>query len=282
LRLYMAYSNVINKIVLSFIYAIGGVLLVGCLILTLVGDIMTDTIIPALEQSVKPVLEQVIEYAGEFENMSLEEFDEFLAQSDLSREQLKTYGIELEGIEDIQALFGSLAIVSGVVLGFWDQAISFLSTRFYIITIMVAVAYAVAIVAYIFMGKAYKNTSKYLKVLASDPDTNKKAPFITLIIGGAFIAILGIAMLESNVFLGLAKLVESAVIIMLAVLFRQMKRSKPEPIAAAENIEEAPAAEATADEVITENTPAEESTFYEAPAENAPVSEISVDATIEE
>ena len=83
LRLYMAYSNVINKIVLSFIYAIGGVLLVGCLILTLVGDIMTDTIIPALEQSVKPVLEQVIEYAGEFENMSLEEFDEFLAQSDL-------------------------------------------------------------------------------------------------------------------------------------------------------------------------------------------------------
>jgi len=243
---------------------------------------MTDTIIPALEQSVKPVLEQVIEYSGEFENMSLEEFDEFLAQSDLSREQLKTFGIELEGIEDIRELFGSLTTIAESALDVWPHIVDFLSTKFYIITVIVAVAYAVAIVAYIFMGKAYKNTSQYLKVLASDPDTNKRAPFITLIIGGAFIAILGIAMLESNVFLGLAKLVESAVIIMLAVLFRQMKRSKPEPIAAAENIEEAPAAEATADEVITENTPAEESTFYEAPAEKAPVSEISVDATIEE
>lgn len=260
LRLYIAFSKVMTTIAMVLVCIVSAILIAVCVILTAMGDIMKNEIVPMLEEEIKP---QLVEMVDMMDKAKDEMGDIEEAFNEMPQELKDMYG--LESPEDFEKLFDTVGGFASSILEVWDDVIAFLNTSFLTITIIVAIAVALIITAMAFVNAAFKKTSKYIKALAKDQNTDKKAPFIRLFIGAAFLAIGGLMVIGVDVLTGLNALVFAATIILFAIFFKEMNEARKEEaeLAAAEaettEAVEAPVVEETpVVEEVTVDTPAEE------------------------
>ena len=258
LRLYMAYKKIMTTFAIVLVSIVGAVVLIGCIVLTLMGDIIKNDIVPMLEQDVKPALEEIVENMDELGQVDVD-FEEAFAE--MPQEIKDLYGIQSP--EQLEELINSASGLAEAALGAWDEIIDFLNNGFIVLTVIVAIAFAVIITILCLISSAYKRTSKYLKALANDINTDKKAPFVKLFIGGGLVAIGGLIMIATDFISALSAIAAGATLILFAVFFKEMNEARKEELAApAEGftVDEAPAIEETP---VVEEAPAAE----EAPAE---------------
>ena len=178
LRLYMAYQKIMTTIAIVLISIVGAIVLIGCIFLTLASDIIKNEIVPVLEQDVKPALQEIVDNMDELGQVAVD-FEE--AYNEMPQELKDMYGIKSP--EQLEELVNRVSGLAKQALDSWDDIIDFLNTGFLMITIIVAIVFAVIITVLCLISSAYKRTSKYLKALADDVNTDKKAPFIKLFIG---------------------------------------------------------------------------------------------------
>jgi len=274
LRLYMAYSKVMTTIAIVLVSIVAALVVAGCIILTAMGDIMKNEIVPMLEDEVKPQLEAFVESM----DMAEEEIGDLEQAFEDMPQEIKDM-FNLQTAEDFKQLFEDYKEVPQQILDSWDDIINFLNTSFLTITIIVALVFALILMALTFVSSAFKRTSKYLKALGKDVNTDKKAPFIKLFIGGAFIAIGGLLVIGTDVIMGLNTLVYAATIILFAIFFKEMNEARKEEAAELAAAVEAPVEEAPVEETLVEEAPAEETPVEEAPVEETPVDEAPAEET---
>lgn len=253
LRLYIAYRKIMNTFAIIFVSIIGAILVAGCLILSFMSDMIKEEIVPMLETDVRPLIAELAQLDEKMDLENAEEVDlkavlEALSGEELSDEDYEEIlgemqmnaGIDLEAnMESIQS-----AIIPVVELAKelndpekWDAFIEILETDFMTIAIIAAVVYVVVIIGMTFVSSASKRTSKYLKALAKDGNTARKAPFIVAFIGAAFVAIAGFACFLIDAFLAISALAYATTLVLFALFFKQIKEDSKEYALAAESEE---------------------------------------------
>ncbi len=221
LRLYIAYSKIMNTITIVLVSIIGAVLVAGCVVLTLMSDMIVNDVVPMLEEEVKPYLEEFVSMGGEIDE-NAGELEEIFAE--IPQEIKDAYGIKSP--EDMLDLISTLGRYAGTVLDAWDDIIEFLSTGFLTLTVIVAVVYVVLIVALCFVSSALKRTSKYIKAFANDVETDRKVPGVALYIGGSIIAIGGLLAFAIDPLVAITTILQGAVVILFAIFFKQLKDAR--------------------------------------------------------
>lgn len=243
LRLYMAYSKIMNTIAVVFACILVAVLLIGCIVLNLVSDVLTEELVPMLENDIKPTIEEIVEHKDEIDNVDTDELEDMLEELP---EEVKDM-LDIESIEDLQQMYSDFGDAAETILEYWDSIINFLSSGFVILTVIVAIVGGIFIAALILIGKAYKSTSKFLRALAENNDTERKAPYVMLFIGGALIAIGGIASFSTSVIGAISSLAEAAMLIIFALFFKELVAARNSARLAAEAND---TCEASADEEV--------------------------------
>lgn len=243
LRLYMAYSKIMNTILVVIVCVVVAVLLIGCIVLNLVSDALATELVPALEEDFKPTLEEIVEHKDELDNLDTDELEDML--EDMPQEMKDMFNIET--IEDIQELYSNLGNYAVAILDHWDDIINFLNSGFVVLTVIVAIVGGIIIAALILVGKAYKGISKFLRALAENNETERKAPYVMLFIGGALIAIGGIVSFATDIIGAISSLAEAAVLIIFALFFKELVAARNSARLAAEANN---TCEASADEEI--------------------------------
>ena len=266
LRLYIAYRKIMNTFAIIFVSIIGAVLVAGCFVLSFMSDMIKNDLIPVLESDVKPIIDQIAELEEQMnlqdgETMDLKAVLEALSGEELTDEEYEEIkaeiemnaGVDLEeNTENIQAIVASLVDMANELNDpeTWDAFIEVLETDFMTIAIIVAVIYVIVIVGMTFVSSASKRTSKYLKALAKDENTDKKSPYIIAFIGAGFVAVAGFACFVINAFLSISALVYAATLVLFALFFKQIKEDREENALAAEAVDAPVAAEAVAEETV--------------------------------
>ena len=97
LRLYIAYSKVMTTISIVLVSIVAAVVVAGCVILTAMGDIMRNELIPMLETEVKPQIEEI---ASTMEQMEQEMGNLEEMYEDLPAEFKDS--LNLQSVEDLE------------------------------------------------------------------------------------------------------------------------------------------------------------------------------------
>lgn len=239
----MAYSKIKNTILVVIVCVVVAVLLIGCIALNLVSDALVNELVPTLEEDFKPALEKIVEHKDELDNLDTDELEDML--EDMPQEMKDMFNIET--IEDIQELYSNLGNYAVVILDHWDGIINFLNSGFVVLTVIVAIVGGIFIAALILIGKAYKGISKFLRALAENNETERKAPYVMLFIGGALIAIGGIASFSTDIIGAISLLAKAAVLIIFALFFKELIAARNSARLAAEAND---TCEASADEEV--------------------------------
>ena len=282
LRLHFAYSKVINTITLVLVSSVGAIILAVCLILSLMSGVIKDTVVPKLEQDIKPLLEQALEYGDKMGEFAMEDVDAMLEDVGITRQELAKFGVEINDVEDVKRAVAKAAELADPILENWDDIMEFLTQGFAMLTIIVAVVYVFAIVALALMGGAYNRVCIYLKGLGGNKRAaKKKAPFVILFIGGTLSFAFGCTLLAlRSPISAVAKIIEGGVFVMLALFFKQLKSDMASEKASEEiaDVQGAVLAESepmAEQQPMAQEAPAEEAPTEEAPAEEAPAPEIN-------
>ena len=230
-RLHLAYSKIMNTIAIVFVSIIGASLVAGCFVLALVSENAAD-MVEELEDDLKPALEEMIEYKNTLQN-SEEEFEKLFAEMD---EETRA-NLNFESVEDFKKMILDVGELAEDVYASWDDIMSFLRDGFMTLAIAVACAYVLTIVALCIVSSALKKSSKYFRALSENEFTERKVPGASLYVGGSICAIGGIVALLLAPIVGIIWLLQGALLILLAVFFKQLKNSRvvEEPVSEEED-----------------------------------------------
>lgn len=228
--IFASFSSVINTIVLVLACLAGAVLIIACVFFMIVGGVVKETVVPMLNQEIRPMLVELAAHAEEIEESGL---DYTYTEQDLAefKEQFSPEAAAILGISDVQDLQESVRDMgrhAGKALLIIDLITETLEKSLVSLTVKVTLSVAAVIVCLVLIKKGFKKTAAYLKTVSKGLKPDKAPPSVSLYIAGALLLICGVAYAFLDLFSGIALVAEAIALIFLAVLFRSVTSAQAE------------------------------------------------------